>query len=251
MTPVSPPHGDVQDRWPLWNELQRNAVVAYDADPQAHLSVGRRRDATLFSDFSELAGLVLDVGCGPQSVPSYGVDFIGRLVGIDPLVGVQPREFDFVQGLGEYLPFPDATFDRVLFATSLDHMLVPTLALREARRVVKRTGMVSMWVHSHHDNSHESMSQLRRKGRAAVSILRHRGCGGLAQVVADRLRPARTRHRDHLSTLAIPAGAQDPFHAYHLREETVGAWAEEVGLRKLRVVTDRDRGSFLLLAPTP
>ena len=70
----------------------------------------------------------------------------GRLVGIDPLRGERSREFEFVQGLAEYLPFRDRTFDRVLFATSIDHVLVPELALAEAYRVTRLRGWVCVWL---------------------------------------------------------------------------------------------------------
>jgi ubiquinone/menaquinone biosynthesis C-methylase UbiE len=37
-------------------------------------------------------------------------------------------------------------FDRVLFATSIDHVLVPELALAEAYRVASRGGTVCIWL---------------------------------------------------------------------------------------------------------
>ena len=62
-------------------------------------------------------------------------------VGIDPRPrGRASAAFRFVQGIGEYLPFADGSFDRVLFATSLDHVLSPVRSLSEARRVLARTG---------------------------------------------------------------------------------------------------------------
>ena len=120
LTPNPPPDADVAERWPLWEQLQHNFLVAAEEIPEASLSVGPREDALEFARFAALEGLVLDVGCGPQRHPSYAINFPGRFVGMDPVPGEPEREFEFVQAVGEYPPFADDTFDRVLFATSLD-----------------------------------------------------------------------------------------------------------------------------------
>ena len=110
--------GLVADRWTLWEQLQANGATSYDREPEASLSVGSRVDARLFSSFADLRGRVLDVGCGPQRLPSYApADAAFELVGIDPLRGVGERGFAFVRGLAEYLPFAGGSFDRVLYAT--------------------------------------------------------------------------------------------------------------------------------------
>ena len=154
LTPVPPPDPVVLERWPLWQELQRNGERMYVADPPSSLSVGVRKDVALFAEFADLQGVVLDIGCGPQSEPSYAEGFGGVFVGIDPLRGAgAARSFSFVQGIGEFLPFRAGTFDRVLFGTSLDHALSPELALREARRVVSSQGAVVVWLGRAHGAS--------------------------------------------------------------------------------------------------
>ena len=45
-----------------------------------------------------------------------------------------------VRGIAEALPFPDATFDRVLCESSIDHLAVPDLGVREMARVCKPDG---------------------------------------------------------------------------------------------------------------
>ncbi|MGH2901452.1 MAG: methyltransferase domain-containing protein, partial [Solirubrobacteraceae bacterium] len=146
LTPVPPPDAEVLGRWQLWEALQANGERAYVTDPPSSLSVGERADARAFAAFARLDGLVLDVGCGPQARPSYADGMSGELVGIDPLTGEQPRRFQFVKGIAEYLPFAGATFDRVLFATSIDHVLSPSLAVADARRVTKPGGEVIVWL---------------------------------------------------------------------------------------------------------
>jgi SAM-dependent methyltransferase len=199
-TPVPPPDRDVQAKWGLWEQLQANGAEVYDGDPAGNLSVGERRDARAFAEFAQLEGRVLDVGCGPQPVPSYaGGD---QFVGIDPLRrGL--REFAFVQGIAEYLPFGDVVFDRVLFATSLDHMLSPQRAVAEARRVLKPDGRVVVW-HG------EPPPPTRRPWRERLS--------------------RRIRGGPTLLGYRTPRGAVDPFHFSHPRFATVLEWLTDAGL---------------------
>lgn len=144
-TPRPLPDADINARRPLWEEVERNGLVGYEVEPEHNLSVTERAVTTAFGRFARLEGMVLDVGCGPQPRPSYAGRFEGTLVGIDPLRGADRREFEFVQGLGEYLPFQDGLFDRILFATTLDHMLSPRQALLEARRVARPGGEIAVW----------------------------------------------------------------------------------------------------------
>jgi ubiquinone/menaquinone biosynthesis C-methylase UbiE len=172
------------------------------ADPQLHLSVRERRDARLFAEFADLQGLVLDVGCGVQALPSYARGLAGELVGIDPLRGERDRGFEFVQGVAEYLPFRDHSFDRVLFATSIDHVLVPELAVAEARRVCNVDGYVCVWFGEVGDAS------LLEKLGARVGRWAKRGA----------------------TEWDVPDGAIDPFHVDHPDARTVIEWLEEAGL---------------------
>src|SRR5262249_14359965 len=48
----------------------------------------------------------------------------------------------FVRGIAETLPFPDATFERVLCESSIDHFAGPDLGIREMMRVCKPEGRV-------------------------------------------------------------------------------------------------------------
>ncbi|GGR95275.1 class I SAM-dependent methyltransferase [Deinococcus sedimenti] len=82
---------------------------------------------------------VLDVGAGDgrilRELARRG--HAGRVVGVDPTPGpgVQPAH-------AEALPFPDASFDVVLFARVLAHLPHPARALAEARRILRPGGVV-------------------------------------------------------------------------------------------------------------
>jgi SAM-dependent methyltransferase len=215
LTPVPPPDDEVLERWPLWERLQANFLAAATAVPEDSLSVTERPDAEAFAAFCGFSGVVLDVGCGTQRLPTYADTSACRFVGIDPLPGEPEREFEFVQGLGEYLPFRDDSFDQVLFATSLDHMLVPRRALAEARRIVRPGGAVNVW-----------FGELDRPG-------------GLLARTAGRVRALAGRgareeppppEPDYIARLEQPDGAVDKFHVAHPDAATIGAWFAAVGL---------------------
>ncbi len=135
--------------WKHGSSSRLNGMVSYQQDPEHNLGVGERNDFQQFADFCRFRGAILDIGVGPQRIPSH-FECAARsdvfFAGIDPLRGDQPREFAFVQGLGEYLPFREGFFDQVLFVTSLDHFIDPRRPLSEARRVVKPEGDVCIWI---------------------------------------------------------------------------------------------------------
>ena len=135
--------------FPIWSQLFENAKVEYEARPSESLSVASNPGAELFRKYvsAELAGHVLDIGCGPLELPHYFAgQTIERLAGIDPLAGKPNRQFEFVQGLAEFLPWMDGEFDSVVIATSLDHVISLDMVFSEVRRVLAPNGIVAIWV---------------------------------------------------------------------------------------------------------
>jgi SAM-dependent methyltransferase len=214
-TPRPLPDGDVDSRRPLWEEVERNGLVSYEADPEHNLSVTDREVTAAFGRFARLHGLVLDVGCGPQPQPSYARELDGTLVGIDPLRGADRRRFDFVQGLGEYLPFREGVFDRVLFATTLDHMLSPRRALLEARRVTRPGGEIVVW----------SGDERTKPAFTGVSAAWYEG-------------------------LRVPEGAQDRFHVARFDRESVLDLLADTGLAVVEESADGVGSVFIRARPS-
>jgi SAM-dependent methyltransferase len=228
----------------LWDRLQVNGAFAYDHDPLSSLSVGERADVASFAAFADLQGLILDIGCGPQVLPAYARGHEASFVGIDPLRGSQPRDFHFAVAIGEFLPFEDEQFDRVLFATSLDHCIDPIRTLREAVRVLKADGQVVVWTWDPDDargGVTEPVSSLASRARATISRVRNALSPSevtagpvlgptFAEAGTDSQRLAEVSTTRGSMILEVPEGAIDPFHAHHPTGSAVLEWMNAAGL---------------------
>jgi ubiquinone/menaquinone biosynthesis C-methylase UbiE len=122
------------------------------ADPQQR--------AMLNAYLSELqlpnAAIALDVGCGTGAVSRILAELPGvrEVVGIDPSpvfvekareLGTAPSRLSFQTADGRALPFPDASFDLVVFHTTLCHVPDPERALHEAHRVLRAGGWLAVF----------------------------------------------------------------------------------------------------------
>lgn len=105
---------------------------------------------------------LLDAGCGTGSYLVALSGSIGRLVGLEFNPGMLARAREKTAGLGNVtlhggsvleMPFPDATFDAVMFNQVIHHLDTPssgeegawprlTTALAESRRVLKEGGLL-------------------------------------------------------------------------------------------------------------
>jgi SAM-dependent methyltransferase len=227
LTPVPPPDPEVMARWALWEKLQANFSAAAAAVPEHSLSVTVRPDADAFASFCGFAGTVLDVGCGTQPLPTYAEVDSCRFVGIDPLPGSDERGFEFVQGLGEFLPFRTGVFDQVLFATSLDHMLVPRRALADARRVLRPGGAVNVWFGEIDRPAPPEAVPARARRLARARDL----AGGLVSGLRAETPPeAEETEPAYIAALEQPEGAIDKFHVAHPGVQDIERWFDEVGL---------------------
>jgi len=195
---LTPPrHALTPGQWEVWEQLQRNGAVSYEADPEHNLGVGDREDVARFSRFAGLHGDVLDVGCGPQPWPSYfDAHAPGtRFVGVDPLVGEREARYERHRALAEHLPFADDGFDVVLFAGTLDHFVDPALALAEAVRVLRPGGTIAVY-------------------------LGHKREGAPKPAVSH----------DWYEALEVPEGAEDRFHMERFGPDEAAALFARAGL---------------------
>jgi len=139
-------HPHLYDIWKSIN-LEKN-IEEFRERPQFSCGTDVRIDARLFAGFIApyLHGYVLDVGCGPYAVPNYLDEYPTELIsGIDPLEPFTKHPFEFIRGFAEFLPWNENSFDVVITATSLDHVLDLDLAISEIMRVLKPDGVLLVW----------------------------------------------------------------------------------------------------------
>jgi demethylmenaquinone methyltransferase / 2-methoxy-6-polyprenyl-1,4-benzoquinol methylase len=93
---------------------------------------------------------VLDVACGPGLTTQCALGLVGPtgyVIGLDPSSGMlheaqQGPCRNLIQGVGEHLPFPDASFDFLSMGYALRHVSDLRMAFREYRRVLRPGGIV-------------------------------------------------------------------------------------------------------------
>jgi ubiquinone/menaquinone biosynthesis C-methylase UbiE/DNA-binding transcriptional ArsR family regulator len=128
-----------------------------------HYSPGRTWEATMFGFMSYITlGDVLDAGSGDGTVATLLAPRSKSVTCLDlspkVLQAAQGRLSDFgnirfAHGDIHALPFPDSHFDHVLLLHVLTYAKDPTLALREAARVLRPRGDLLVTTLAHHDHA--------------------------------------------------------------------------------------------------
>lgn len=122
---------------------------SYETLPETSCSTINHPESLLFFRYLKpfLRGNVLDIGCGPQPVPSYLQDYpVERIYGIDPISKQSDHPFDFYSGFGEFLPWEDASFDVIISGTTLDHYYLLDQGLSEVVRCLTANGYFIAWI---------------------------------------------------------------------------------------------------------
>lgn len=145
--PVLLPHGELNtEEWRLWQvhlekfQARRLDRIAHPNRLVTQLMEGSRPKQP-FAQFTGISGgRVLDVGCGPGKFRFNWTHDGLQYVGLDPIHLPDVRDFPFVRGLAEYLPFTKGSFSHIVVLAALDHFRDPASFFREARRVLEPGG---------------------------------------------------------------------------------------------------------------
>jgi ubiquinone/menaquinone biosynthesis C-methylase UbiE len=102
-------------------------------------------EAALLDGLLRHGSETLSIGCGPAIVEQKLLERRPDLAitGLDASMAMlrhAPQTMPVVQGQAEALPFPDASFDAIMYITSLEFIAGYTKALDEARRVLRPYG---------------------------------------------------------------------------------------------------------------
>lgn len=198
---TQPPHpvlkrffANERERHARLNEMFDAAAPDYDRIESAmSLGTGRRYRRKALVRAGLAAGMhVLDVGCGTGVLAQEAAHIVGAhglVSAIDPSVGMlaqahRRQVMRAVQGVGERLPFADASFDFLCMGYALRHVADLNAAFREFRRVLKPHGIAlileisapqSRTAHAllklYLKHFIPAISRLSRRGRAASRLM--------------------------------------------------------------------------------
>jgi SAM-dependent methyltransferase len=146
--------------WPSRNKIMGTAIVQGDlwnGNPRYWSDLQEPLFAPMYEAVLDRAAIgvgakVLDVGCGSGLFLSIAANRGAAVAGVDAAEGLlaiardrTPRG-DFRTGDMEELPFADGAFDLVTGFNSFQFAADPVNALKQAKRVAKPTGKVTMAV---------------------------------------------------------------------------------------------------------
>ncbi len=124
--------------------------LGYDYDAQIAQTLPERLqaiDAPLLAQCAD-GKMVLEIGCGTgrlkKSVEAYGSQYIG----LDPSLqllqqGIARAENSLIRGVGEYLPFPDHSFDTIIGGYCSFRYIQLEQLYPECARVLKPGGVLA------------------------------------------------------------------------------------------------------------
>lgn len=112
---------------------------AYDS-PHFLQRYWQRTRHEIIMNWHETGGRVLDIGCGSSRILESVPGMVGLDVSIQKLRFMGRRGCIVLRGSVYSLPFPDGTFDEVIFSQVIEHIPPKPQIMGEIRRVMKSGG---------------------------------------------------------------------------------------------------------------
>jgi SAM-dependent methyltransferase len=129
-----------------------SSKAALRGEPSYVWRAGQERRLAMIREAAgnRVAGTVLEDGCGVGSylarLAEEAALTVGLEIELDRAADAHRKGPSTVGGVGEYLPFPDDTFDLVLSHEVLEHVQDDRLAASEIVRVLKPGGRLTLFV---------------------------------------------------------------------------------------------------------
>ena len=136
-----------------WNEehAEKHDLDKFYNHPNALFRYIENKRIRVLIDFADIKddNTVLEVGCGAGHILErinkgklYGTDI--SAIQIDRARKRLGDNVVLEKSPGEHLPFGDSFFDRIICTEVFEHVLDPLLILKEMKRVLKDSGIVSL-----------------------------------------------------------------------------------------------------------
>ncbi len=142
--------GDIKTKVDLeWDDKH---VVPSVVHPDLAFLFQQMNEVTLREMEAREGERILDIGCGRAIDAIEMAKRGGRCLGLEPSrqmidhakehIAKSNAEVTLIRGAGEYLPFKNCSFDKVICKGALDHFPHPDKAVEEIARVLKPQGKV-------------------------------------------------------------------------------------------------------------
>jgi len=187
------------DEWGVWRshleklQARRASRIENQGETINRLSM-KSKPQRPFAKFVGIeSGTVLDIGCGPGKFRrNFDLDRV-HYVGLDPMTLPEVSDFDFVQGVAEFIPFREGSFTDVVVLAALDHFRDLDRFLVEARRVLQPGGRLHVL-----QSVHEVRGPI-----SAIKVLAHEVKDAWEERISDDHGSDVPKHLDEFTTKSL------------------------------------------------